>query len=63
MGTSVCVYKQKEPICMKKYINKYREFPGSPVVRTLCFHYKELGSVPDWGTEIPHAAQSSQNIV
>ena len=34
------------------------EFPGSPVVRTWCFHCLVL-SIPGWGTKIPQAAQCS----
>ena len=30
-----------------------REFPYGPVVRTLCFHCRRQGSIPDWGTKIP----------
>ena len=41
--------------------NEYeREFPGSPVVRTPCFHCRGLGSVLGQGTKIPQAAQCSQ---
>ena len=31
------------------------DFPGSPVVQTLCFQCKGLGSIPVQGTKIPHA--------
>ena len=27
-------------------------FPGGPVVKTLCFHCRDTGSIPDWGTKI-----------
>ena len=30
-------------------------FPGGPVVRTLCFHYKGTGLLPGWGARILHA--------
>ena len=43
----------------KKYMG-WREFPGSPVVRTRCFHCRGLGSIPGWGTKIPQAAQHGQ---
>ena len=32
------------------------EFSGGLVVRTLCFHCCNLGSVPGLGIEIPHQA-------
>ena len=33
-----------------------REFPGSPVVRTQCFHHwGDLGSIPGQETKIPQA--------
>ena len=31
------------------------KFPGSPVVRTQCFHCWGPGSIPGWGTKIPEA--------
>ena len=34
------------------------EFPGSPAVRTRCFHYKGTESTPDRGSEIQHAAHT-----
>ena len=41
------------------------EFPGSSVVRTLCFHYREpavikSGLIPGWETKILQAAQFCQ---
>ena len=35
----------------------WREFPGGPGVRTLHFHCRGAGSIPDRGTKIPQAAQ------
>ena len=32
-----------------------RDILGGPVDRTPCFDYRGLGSIPDWGTKIPHA--------
>ena len=40
---------------MKKQI---RDFPGSPVIKTL--HSGGTGSIPGWGTKIPHATQRGQ---
>ena len=40
-----------------------REFPGGPVVRIQCFHCRELGSVPNWETEIPQTTQHSPNKI
>ena len=37
-----------------------REFPGSPVVKTRCFHCQDLGSISGWRTKIPQATQHSQ---
>ena len=37
-----------------------REFPGSPVVGTPCFHCQGLGLIPGRGTKIPQAALCSQ---
>ena len=35
---------------------QYRDFPGSPVVKTSPFNAGRVGSVPDGGTKIPHAS-------
>ena len=37
-------------------------FPGGPVVKTLCFQYRGLGSIPGQGTKISHAVWYSQKI-
>ena len=43
------------------YIKIYLgEFPGSPVVRTPCFHCRGHGLIPGWGTKIPHVPWYSQ---
>ena len=39
------------------YEKKMREFPGSPVVRTLYVNAKRLGSISDQGTKIPQDVQ------
>ena len=33
-----------------------RDFPGGPVVETLPSKTECVGSIPDWGTKIPHAS-------
>ena len=33
------------------------DFPGGPVVKTLCFQCRGLGSIPGRGTEDPHTVQ------
>ena len=38
-----------------------REFPGSPLVKTLDFQAGGMGSIPGWGTKIPHAVQNGKN--
>lgn len=35
----------------------YREFPGGPVRRTMCFHCGGPGSVPGRENNIPQAAK------
>ena len=37
-----------------------KEFPGSPVAKTLCFHCRSIGLIPCQGTKIPQAMQCSQ---
>ena len=38
------------------------DFPGGPVVKTLCFHCRWHGFEPGWGTKIPHAMQRGQKV-
>ena len=47
---------------MKKFSNlrNFRDFSGSPAVKTSCFQYRGHGSIPGWGTNIPHATLHSQ---
>ena len=33
------------------------DFPGAPVVKTPPFNAENAGSIPGWGTKIPHASQ------
>ena len=35
--------------------NKLGEFPGCPVVKSLQFHRRGMGSVPNRGTKISYA--------
>ena len=46
-----CVKKSREGV--------WGDFPGSPVVRTLCFPYRGTGSIPSQGTKILHTIQFS----
>ena len=36
----------------KEYL---KDFPGSPVVKNLPSNAGDSGSIPGWGTKIPHA--------
>ena len=38
----------------------YRDFPGSPVVKTLPSNEGSLGSIPRRGVKIPHASQQKR---
>ena len=33
------------------------DFPGAPVVKTPPSNAEDAGSIPGWGTKIPHALQ------
>ena len=44
---------QSHSFCFK--IRETREFPGSPVARTWCFHCQGPGSIAGQGTKIPQA--------
>ena len=35
---------------------KLRDSPGGPVVKNLPSNAGDVGSIPGWGTKIPHAA-------
>ena len=39
----------------------FGEFPNGPVIRTLPFHYRSMGSIPGWGTKISQAKWHGQN--
>ena len=41
--------------------NKPWTFPGGLVVRTLCFHCQDVGSIPGLGTKILQAILHSKN--
>ena len=36
--------------------NNYKDFPDGPVVKNLPCKAEDTGSIPGWGTKIPHAA-------
>ena len=40
----------------KRYRREAGGFPGSPVVKNLPSSARDAGSIPGWGTKIPHAA-------
>ena len=33
------------------------DFPGVPVVKNLPYNAGDVGSIPGWGTKIPHAVE------
>ena len=39
------------------YLRHYGAFPGDPVVKHLPCSAGVVGSIPGWGTEIPHATR------
>ena len=47
------------------FVNMLGDFPGAPVVKTPPSNAEDAGSIPGWGTKIPHASQpkkKKQNI-
>ena len=46
-------------ITQQLYLNKsiLEGFPGGPVVKNLPHNAGDGGSIPDWGTKIPHASE------
>ena len=47
----------RDPITPGKLTDLPRDFPGGPVVESLRFHCRALGSIPGWGTKIPYDAK------
>ena len=41
---------------LKSEYAKYKDFPG-PVVKNLPSNAGDVGSVPGWGSKIPHASE------
>ena len=41
---------------MKVINDQHWDFPGGPVVKNLPCKAGDMGSIPGWGTKIPHAA-------
>ena len=48
--------KKEEPAICCLQETHFRDFPGSPVVKALCFHYRGHRFDPWLGTKIPHTA-------
>ena len=45
------------------YFKRIRDFPDSPVVKTLPSNAGGVGSIPGWGAKIPHVSgPKNQNI-
>ena len=40
-------------------LSSQQDFPSGPVVRNLPCNAGDIGSVPDWGTNFPHAAREA----
>ena len=52
--------KKKKLLALKCFYSL--EFPGSPVIRSQCFHCWSLGSICGWGTKVPQAKWYSQKL-
>ena len=46
-------------LAFKEFKTGERNFSGGPVVETLLSNEGDEGSIPGWGTKIPHAAQGN----
>ena len=42
---------------------KKRNFPGTPLIKTPCFHCRGMSSIPGPGTKIPHATRYGQKVL
>ena len=45
---------------VRRPIRPVGEFPGSPVVKTPCFHCRGPCSIPGWETRIPHVFSAAK---
>ena len=52
-GGGACSISSKEPTL---------DSPVGPVFKTLCFQRRDTGSIPGWGTKIPHAMWQKKKI-
>ena len=62
MGCSILGKSINFPISSLIFNVGVREFPGSPVVKTLPSNAWSTGSIPDQDTKVPHAAGYGQNF-
>ena len=44
-------------VCLKNPFERLWESPGSPVVKDPPANSGDTGSIPGWGTKIPHTAE------
>ena len=42
--------------------NCHRDLPGGLAIKTLSFHAGGMGSIPGWGTKIPHVVQNGPEV-
>ena len=42
---------------LRSYYKSYRDIPGCPVVKNLPWSAGDAGSIPGWGSKIPHALE------
>ena len=42
--------------------NCHRDLPGGLAIKTLSFHAGGMGSIPAWGTKIPHVVQYGPEV-
>ena len=55
---------KNQNIKQKQYCNKFRDFPGGPVVKTSPSNADGEGSIPGRGAKIPRASQpKNQNRI
>ena len=52
------IKRREQTICLlRSYYKNYRDIPGSPVVKNLSWSAGDAGSIPGWGSKIPHALE------
>ena len=57
MKEEVVVFRANEFLRTQARLRFPKDFPDGPVVKNLPCKAGDMGSIPGWGTKIPHATE------